>query len=156
MNYINGDVFDALNTPYTMLIHGCNAQGVMGSGVAKTFKERFPEAFQKYGDDLKNQVVGLGTTSFYNLGLKQSDNVVASGITQRYYGRDGKQYVDYSAVQSVFLECIAVAKYRLQMIAMPKIGAGLGGGDWGIISDILQKSAHYLKYPESLIYIYEI
>lgn len=52
------DLFDAPKG--SVLVHACNAQGVWGSGIAKTFREKFPEAFEKYHNYCKT-IGGIGT-----------------------------------------------------------------------------------------------
>jgi len=42
-----GDLF--ANAPTgSVLVHACNTQGVWGSGIAATFKARFPKAYEVY------------------------------------------------------------------------------------------------------------
>lgn len=45
MIILNGDVFTA---PFDAIAHQVNCRGVMNSGVAKTVRERYPEAFDAY------------------------------------------------------------------------------------------------------------
>jgi len=42
-----GDLFS--NTE-GYIVHGCNAQGVMGSGVAKIVKDQYFDAFKRYAE----------------------------------------------------------------------------------------------------------
>ena len=54
---------DLLKTEIPYIAHGCNAQGVMGSGVAKVIREKWPLAFQVYWEDYieaSNSGSGLG------------------------------------------------------------------------------------------------
>ncbi|KAK3988165.1 ADP-ribose 1''-phosphate phosphatase, partial [Cladorrhinum sp. PSN332] len=55
------DLFRAI-PPGTVLIHACNAQGSWGGGIAKSFRQRYPGAFQVYKDhcsaDLPEHHVG--------------------------------------------------------------------------------------------------
>ena len=44
MEIIKGDVFDSFLYPSSMVVHGCNAKGVMGSGVARVVRNNFPAA----------------------------------------------------------------------------------------------------------------
>lgn len=46
LNYQNGSLFDAPKG--SVLVHACNAKGVWGRGIAKAFKEKFPESFEDY------------------------------------------------------------------------------------------------------------
>ena len=45
IEYKNGDL---LNVTEGIILHGCNGQGVMGAGVAKAIKMKYPEAFTAY------------------------------------------------------------------------------------------------------------
>lgn len=48
ISYKKMSLFDAPEG--AVLVHGCNGQGVWGSGIAKPFKELYPRSFQEYHD----------------------------------------------------------------------------------------------------------
>lgn len=50
MLILNGDLF---KTPFEIIAHQVNCQGVMGSGVAKQVKEKFPYVYSTYVKALK-------------------------------------------------------------------------------------------------------
>ena len=141
ITYIHGDLF---TTPDTVIVHGCNAAGVMGSGVAKTIKEKYPKAFQDYhkfctaGYKLE-EVMGR------NIFSEQPDGkIIVNSITQPSYGRAfGIRFCSYDAIddcmQRLFMEC---EERGIISISMPKIGAGLGGGSWDVIEKIIEQ--HFL------------
>lgn len=142
IEYVKGSVVDATES---IIAQGCNAQGVMGSGVAKAIREKWPEVFPRYRVFIAEiRASGrnpLGCTNFANVDPYGDDKMIVNMITQEFYGRDGKQYVDYDAVR----KCMNLLNRRVGMfstsphrVAMPKIGAGLGGGDWEIISLIIE------------------
>jgi len=76
-------------------------------------------------------------------------------ITQEFYGSDGKVYVDYEAIKAVILKCNEILQAEVQDVtthvrplpelAMPRIGAGLAGGDWDIIAEIIEQFATHFK-----------
>ena len=143
-----GNIFEQVKVG--VIVHGCNAQGVMGSGVAKEVKERYPGAFQLYRSHCEMYGIGskglLGTTPAW-VNSHPVDNeidptkhlVIVNAITQLNYGRDGQRYVSYAAVQEAFdnirILCKAIGATDINF---PMIGAGLGGGDWSVISTIIQ------------------
>ena len=45
----NGNLLD---TELTFIVHQVNCQGVMGAGVARQIKEKFPKAWENYKADL--------------------------------------------------------------------------------------------------------
>jgi ADP-ribose 1''-phosphate phosphatase len=48
IEYKKMSLFDA--PEHSILVHGCNAKGVWGSGIAVPFKEKFPRAFKEYNE----------------------------------------------------------------------------------------------------------
>lgn len=112
-----------------VIVHGCNAQGVMGSGVAKQLRAKYPEiygAYVKHLDSFKaKSSKPLGSVSFVAV---HSGLIVANAITQEFYGRDGKQYVSYEALHKAMLDVIDLA-YGGTVHVPYLIGAGLGGGN---------------------------
>ena len=155
INYIKGDLFNDYDRgKKTILVHGCNAQGVMGSGVAKTFRQMYPEAYVKYVKDVtpisisKSQQEMVGIVSYH----QQSNNLIlASAITQCNYGRDEKRYVSYDGINLAFLDIFERAiKQAAWQIVFPLIGAGLGGGDWRVISACINSAAMEAMLPPEI------
>ena len=153
INYIKGDLFNHYDrSKRTILVHGCNAQGVMGSGVAKIFKQMYPEAFLKYAKDAmpiaKSQREMVGSVSYY---IQNDKLLLASAITQCNYGRDEKRYVSYDGINEAFLHIFEVAiSEKYDQIVFPLIGAGLGGGDWKVISACINSAAIESMLPPEI------
>lgn len=134
-----------LEGPEKFILHGCNAQGVMGSGAAHAVRTKYPDAYQLYRSLYLDYGLKLGELQY----SEQTNGVVVfNGITQYNYGRDPNTvYVDYDAVEEVIkeLNVFVGEQYSYPNVAMPKIGAGLGNGDWNIISAIIENnSPHFV------------
>jgi O-acetyl-ADP-ribose deacetylase (regulator of RNase III) len=129
--YMNGDLLDVTSG---IIVHGCNAQGVMGSGVAKAIKQKYPGAFRTYQDAHQSTPGGLkiGEVIWH----VQDSIKIANAITQEFYGTE-KRHVNYAAVVKCFTEVIGYANTMKLDIYFPKIGAGLGGGDWSLIEQLI-------------------
>lgn len=122
-----------------VIVHGCNAQGVMGSGVAKQLRAKYPEIFYDYAESLMvygvSDINPLGQVVFVKVSKSLT---VANAITQEFYGRDGEKYVSYIALKSC-LEIVAKRFGSSTPIHIPYlIGAGLGGGDEEAILRIIE------------------
>lgn len=132
IEYIKGDL---LSTDCKTILHGCNAQGVMGSGVAKIIRETYPKAYTVYREKYNREGLRLGDC----IRVLDGNKLIVNAITQQYYGRDGSKYVSYDAIDEVMKEINAMHYiYGIKEIAMPQIGAGLGGGDWQVIEAIIE------------------
>jgi O-acetyl-ADP-ribose deacetylase (regulator of RNase III) len=131
---------DALDVETGIIVHGCNAKGVMGSGMAKAVKAQYPEAFRVYREAYEMCATRLGTITTVEV---DPGKWLVNAITQTDFGRDGKRYVNYEAVARCFR---AVRDFGLNVgcsdLHFPMIGAGLGGGDWDVISAIIESETH--------------
>ena len=107
----------------------------MGSGLAKAVRKKFPEVYDKYRREYKAIGLALGTITW----VSTPSHLVFNCITQEHYGRAAKQYVDYEAVRKCLSEVNHIAKrLSIYRIAMPRIGCGLGGGDWKVVEQIVE------------------
>jgi O-acetyl-ADP-ribose deacetylase (regulator of RNase III) len=54
VRYVSGDLFvNRYNAQ--ALAHGCNCQGAMGAGIAKGFRELYPDMYEEYHQQCKAQ-----------------------------------------------------------------------------------------------------
>lgn len=121
-------------SPETHIIHGCNAQGKFRSGVAGAVRERYPNCYKAYMDEYEQNGLQLGNIIVYV--DPKTEVTIYNAITQEFYGYDGKRYVDYGAIKTSLIR--ADDHCTSGRLAMPMIGAGLGGGDWDIISGLIE------------------
>jgi O-acetyl-ADP-ribose deacetylase (regulator of RNase III) len=155
IEYVKGDLFQ---TPIKTIVHGCNAQGVMGSGVAKIIREKYPKAYNRYRYQYEERGgLKLGEIITVPCGNRDDDpenfKIIINAITQEFYGRDGRRYVSYDAVAESMTKINRMFEtYGFEEIAMPQIGAGFGGGDWNVISAIIESE---LKNVKPTVYILE-
>lgn len=129
--YADGDI---LTNDYKIFCHQVNCQKVMGAGLAKQIKDKYPEVYQIYQD---REYPYLGAIDW----IPTSDNRICVNMyAQDFYGRD-RRYTDYIA----FVDCLN--EIENEIITLPKewsiafpygIGCGLGGGDWRIIEELLK------------------
>ena len=144
---IKGDV---LSIKEGIIVHGCNCQGVMGGGVALSIRNQFPTVYNLYRKQYELQ-------GFLELGTIQTVNVapnkyIINAMTQKYFGPGsvtGSTYVSYYAIRECFKQVNEFAAGFIDLgnplaVCFPKIGAGLGGGDWDIIESIIEEE---LSYP---------
>lgn len=136
-----------------IIVHGCNAQAVMGSGVAKALYEKWPIVKDRYLSwcgymPPKNRL------SKYSWVKVNDDQTVINLVTQEYFGKDGQKYARYISIFEGLNDLLAYWGYmhyqaRIRNlaqkmndigpceIAVPKIGCGLGGLDWNFVEQIL-------------------
>lgn len=156
INFNKGNILDVTSG---IIVHGCNAQGVMGSGVAKQLREKYPEMYAKYKSDITSVFdtsESVGAVSWYSL-TPGKPFLIASGITQEFYGRDiSVKYVSYDAVHSVFMKVFNHALFHNLTVHIPDlIGCGLGGGNRDVVLAIIEDTAVRCGFPLNHISIWE-
>ena len=119
-------VGDLLEAPQELIAHGCNAQGVMGAGVAKAIKVKYPWAFKTYQERYKSRGLILGEVVMSS----NNSKFVANCITQYTYGTGNGRHANYAAIAECFMSLNQIMEdMNLTEIAMPLIGCGLGGAN---------------------------
>lgn len=151
IHYVKGNLLDS-NCDY--ICHQVNCQGVMGSGIAKQIRERWPEVYEsykkfchKYDDyDIDNL---LGEIDLAR--IDGSTRYVINMFSQDKYGYDGRRYTSYDAFANCLYEILDRVPIGATIGFPKKIGCGLGGGNWLIISQMILAILG-LKYT---IYIFD-
>jgi len=147
-----------------VVIHGCNAQGVMGSGAALAVKKRWPGAYMAYKREFFEEGLEVGT----NIWFQATENLfIVNAITQENYGRPvelayGNNKAVYANIQAIE-DCIcevflAVNDTDLQRkIYIPKIGCGLGGLDWADdVEPVIRKLLGKPEFNDYTIWICDL
>ena len=147
INEVDGDLIKLFKqNEFDAIAHGCNCFSTMGSGIAKTIKDEFPEVYiadKLYLNHLREKNIPnlkLGNYSQF----RSEYGIIYNLYTQFTYGTNKRQ-VSYDAIANVFSKLnvsndILNGKQDYKIfLGIPKIGAGLGGGNWNIISKIIHE-----------------
>jgi len=137
VSYVKGDLLKA--TGINILVHGCDCFCTMGSGIAKQIAKTYPQAEIVDKATTRGNRDKLGTITIVNVALKEvgeTNKWVINAYTQYSYGTD-KQNLDYDALRS----CLKMLDKELPngTIGMPKMGCGLGLGDWEVVKLIIEE-----------------
>lgn len=123
----NGDLF---TTDLEVIGHGVNTVGVMGAGVARIVRNKFPETYAVYKDDCKSGYLLPGGVSFWS----ENGKTIANIASQHLPGPDADYTLLANAVEEAIIEC----KYwGINTMALPQIGCGIGGLEWEKVEKIL-------------------
>ena len=127
-----------IHNDFDAIVQGCNCFHLMGAGVAKEIAERLPAAVEadkktEFGDWSK-----LGTYS-------EAKTVHGSVINAYTQYRPGKcpPHQLYANIREVMKQINK--DFAGKTIGMPKIGAGIAGGDWTTIAEIIQQETPDVK-----------
>jgi len=127
-----------LTNEYDYMVHGCNCFCTMGAGIAKHIAMNFPEAIEADLNTKKGDINKLGT---YSSAITKY-GIIINAYTQYNYGKG--LMVDYGAIENCFRklnrELIPGSK-----VLIPKLGSGLGGGEWKIIKSLIDSNTDNLN-----------
>nr|WP_321403883.1 macro domain-containing protein [uncultured Desulfobacter sp.] len=138
MKSIKGDLIHlAKEGQFDLIVHGCNCFCTMGAGIAKQIRSQFPQAWEADLATVSGDKSKLGSYSEACIRTPTGRLYVINAYTQYHYSGDGV-LVDYDAMAKVF----TALKNQFSGLRMgyPKIGAGLAGGNWKIISEIIDSA----------------
>lgn len=133
VSYVIGDIFSAVeNNDIDIIAHQANCMSIMGSGIAKAIREKYPMAYRADVNDERSPEQRLGSYSFCNTG----DGVIIFNLYGQYYpGPDTRYHALQGALSQ--MACLIKKVNPVFRIGLPLIGCGVGGGDWNVVSEIL-------------------
>ena len=125
MKLVKGDLL-ALGkaNEFDIIVQGCNCWNVMGSGIAKSIREQFPDAWLADQETLAGDRNKLGCYTIGMAGRLVIINAYTQFNTAKYSGEDVFEYKSFELVLDKLAK--RFDKYR---IGLPMIGRGLAGGD---------------------------
>lgn len=142
IHFVKGNIFDSTAQ---VIVNPVNCVGVMGAGLAKQFKERYPNMYRSYIQCCAKGLLQPGKLML----CKAEDHMILLFPTKTYYSMPSKmEYIEKG------LEKLAdtYQQKNIQSIAIPKLGCGLGGLDW---PEVRQRILYYLTDCDMDVYVYE-
>lgn len=135
---------DLLNVRDGCIVHQTNCRGVIGSGIAKQIRDRWPQVYHAYKEmcDTTNPYDLFGDCQFVFV-----DNLcIVNLFGQLNYSMEKMIYTNYEAFRS----CCKIMEHHIpytDRISIPYgIGCGLGGGDWDIILSIITEELKTMRF----------
>jgi len=121
--------------------HQTNTLGVMGGGIAKQIKEKYPEVYKAYKELClsHNSKDLLGAVQYVEC---HDGYIIANLFGQEGFGRN-KQYTDYNALRNALKIVYKRVKQYQESVAIPvNLGCGLAGGSWDIVYNMIEEVFH--------------
>lgn len=144
------------NTECVALVCPVNCIGVMGAGLAKAFKDnkKFSGANEAYKQacnkgELAPGGVVLGVT---DLEATKENPYVFYLATKFIYSDDSKlEYIEHGLLNLMK----ALDRYKINSVAIPAIGAGLGKLPWSTVQLMIKTVFESDGNPNRIVEIYE-
>ena len=141
IEYIQGNIF---NSPAQVIVNTVNTVGVMGKGLALSFKKRYPDMFEAYRKACEKHQFTIGKLMLFYA----PDHWILMFPTKENWRNPSKiEYIEAGLSKFV----TSYADKGITSIAFPKLGCGNGELSWDVVKPIMEK---YLKPLPITIYIY--
>ena len=170
---IKGDLIEiSLEGKFDAIVHGCNCFCTMGAGIAVAMKNTFKcNEFDLEQSKYKGKINKLGCIDYRKFYVSTMSVIpenytgmitqelklpliVINAYTQYYYGKNHLDGVNCPIDYEALTLCMRKINHTFKgkKIGLPKIGAGLAGGNWNKIKEIIQVE---LKDCDVTVVIYD-
>ena len=139
-----GDIFNIEGV--NNYAHGCNCAGAMGKGIALQFKNKYPKMYSEYRALCKDGLFNPGDVFDYNYG---NGHIYNLGTQVSWRTKARLEHIENLVGRMLEL----ATSENVTRIALPAIGAGLGGLNWNDVKEILNRIS--VNYPEIELYVVE-
>ena len=139
--WCKGDLF---KRKVDIQINAVNCVGVMGKGIAREFKKRYPDMYKDYKRACRKKLLYVGTLDIWDDAKIQIINFPTK--------IDWKDKSRYEYIEKGLLELHAYLKNFGEIkVAMPALGCNNGGLKWKKVKKMIRK---HLKGLKAKIYVY--
>jgi O-acetyl-ADP-ribose deacetylase (regulator of RNase III) len=146
LTFLTGDI---LQSNAEALVNTVNCVGVMGRGIALQFKNKFPANFEAYVHACERGELEPGRMFVYPTGWLTGPKYIINFPTKRHWR--GK-----SRIEDIESGLIALRKEiqdrHIRSIAVPPLGAGLGGLEWKVVRPRIERALEPLNDVQVTIF----
>ncbi len=147
INYTKGDI---LRADVEAIVNTVNCVGVMGRGIALQFKKAWPDNFKVYATACKLKEVQPGKMFIFETGQLTNPKYIINFPTKRHW-RGASKIEDID--EGLKALTANMKEKHIKSIAIPPLGSGLGGLDWGIVRQRIEVAM--MRLPDVQVLVYE-
>ncbi|GAC1351216.1 MAG: macro domain-containing protein [Polyangiales bacterium] len=141
-----GNLFDAR---VDALVNTVNTVGVMGKGLALQFKKAFPANSKAYEAACTRGEVQIGKMFVFDAGGIVRPRYIINFPTKKHWRAPSKlEYVEQGLADLI----VVIRDRQIGSIAIPPLGAGLGGLDWSKVRALIERTLSTLTDVEVLVF----
>lgn len=124
---------DLLKTKAEALVNPVNCVGVMGAGLARQFRDKFPDNYVAYLKACENKSLVVGKVFPFRCGSK----LIINFPTKKHWKNPSK--LDYIKEGLPALKS-TLELYRIKSVAIPMLGCGFGGLNWTDVKPLIMET----------------
>lgn len=140
---------DILRADTEAIVNTVNCVGVMGRGIALQFKKAWPENFKAYSIACKRNEITPGKMFIFETGQLTNPRFIINFPTKRHWKSASRLEDIESGLASLVRD---IKNSGIKSIAIPPLGAGLGGLEWPTVYEKIKQTLQPLSDVHILIY----
>ena len=131
IRFTTGDIFAQ---PVDAIVNPVNCVGVMGRGLARQFKHRYPDAFVAYREACARGQLLPGRVFVYDTRAHRPTWIVHFPTKRHWRNPSAIGDID-AGLQDL---AAAIPRHGIASLAIPPLGCGLGGLNWQAVRAIVE------------------
>ena len=131
------------------VVNTVNCVGFMGKGIALQFKQAFPANYKFYAQECERGLVVPGKMTIYDNGAIRKPHFIINFPTKRHWRGNSRLSDIESGLQALIAD---VKRLGIKSIAVPPLGCGLGGLEWGVVRQMIEEAFRSLPEVSVLLY----
>lgn len=140
-----GSIF---NSNAEAIVNAVNCVGVMGAGLAKAFKDRYPLMYEQYALKCSLGLIRPGKMDLYILDANRPKYIINFPSKDHWKDPSHLKYIRLGRYELIN----AVKDWKIKSVAIPALGCGLGGLNWEEVKPILEDLNFYLPDVNWILY----
>ena len=141
IKHIDGNIF---NSKCQTLVNTVNCVGVMGKGLAKEYKNLYPDMFKSYQKYCETKDLDIGKLQLF----KSNNKWILNFPTKKDWRKPSKlEYIEKGLEKFI----LHYNRLNISSIAFPMLGCGNGGLNWEDVKPVMEK---YLKNLPIQVFIH--
>ena len=140
----DGDIF---KSGAEAIVNPVNIEGKARGGLAKVFRERFPENYRQYVSACKKGTLTMGKVLVVEGG--GASRYIINVPTVRESGASS-HLMDIEMGMDALVD--AVIEHQIQSVAIPALGAGVGRLGFDDVRDVVKKSTEHVPEVAFILY----
>ena len=131
---------DILTAKTDVICHQVNTLGIMGAGLAKHIRGKYPWLYEEYKQYCAQypaeQLMG---TALILRESPSSEQYIANCFAQTKLAKQGEKVTNYTALEDSLMQVASwMSDNGKKSVAIPfRMGCGLAGGDWDAVKSII-------------------
>lgn len=135
LTFTHGDLF---KSKAQTLVATVNCVGIMGKGIAKEFRQRFPDMYKAYFKACKRGELQSGRLFYYK---DLVSSILCFPTKDNWKGSSKYEFIE-AGLKAIVEN---YQKWGIDSLALPPLGCGLGGLDWSKVKPLIVK--HLAELP---------